>query len=65
MVFPGGGEGPVFVSEFLAMDGYGAYVWPAYGVSALALLTLSVLIYRRARRAARRLREIEPHPRNG
>jgi len=24
--------------EFLTMGGYGAYVWPAYGVAALVLL---------------------------
>ena len=28
------------MSEFLAMGGYGAYVWTAYGVTALALLLL-------------------------
>jgi len=28
------------VSEFLAMGGYGAYVWIAYGVTALSLLLL-------------------------
>ncbi|MGI9418106.1 MAG: heme exporter protein CcmD [Geminicoccaceae bacterium] len=28
------------MSEFLAMGGYGAYVWAAYGVTALFLLLL-------------------------
>ena len=28
------------MSDFLAMGGYGAYVWTAYGVTALALLLL-------------------------
>lgn len=28
------------MSEFLSMGGYGAYVWTAYGVTALALLLL-------------------------
>ena len=30
------------MSEFLAMGGYGAYVWTAYGVTAVALLLLFV-----------------------
>ena len=30
------------MSEFLAMGGYGAYVWTAYGVTALCLLLLFV-----------------------
>ena len=30
------------MSEFLAMGGYGAYVWTAYGVTALSLLMLFV-----------------------
>jgi heme exporter protein D len=40
--------------EFLAMGGYAAYVWPAYG-AALAILggltLLTILRYRRAQRA--------------
>lgn len=28
------------MSDFLSMGGYGAYVWVAYGVTALALLLL-------------------------
>jgi len=30
------------MSEFLNMGGYGAYIWPAYGASALVLLALLV-----------------------
>ena len=30
------------LSEFLHMGGYGAYIWPAYGVSALVLFALLV-----------------------
>ena len=26
------------MNDFLAMGGYGAFIWPAYGVSALALI---------------------------
>jgi heme exporter protein D len=38
------------MSEFLAMGGYGFYVWGAYGVAALAIVV--ELIALRARRAA-------------
>lgn len=48
------------LSHFLAMGGYAAYVWPAYGVAALILggLTLvSVLEARSARRELDRLQD--------
>jgi heme exporter protein CcmD len=47
------------MSDFLSMGGYGAYVWPAYVVSAVTIAALSVLIAVRARNARRRLRELE------
>ncbi len=28
------------VSDFLAMDGYGGYVWPAYAVATIVLIAL-------------------------
>ncbi|MEI9997111.1 MAG: heme exporter protein CcmD [Rhizomicrobium sp.] len=40
------------MSGFLAMGGYGAYVWPAYGVSVLLLgaaVATTVRAYARAR----------------
>ena len=39
------------MSEFLAMGGYGFYVWGAYGVTALAIV-VEVLALRARRRAA-------------
>jgi heme exporter protein D len=48
------------VTDFLAMGGYAAFVWPAYGVAALVLAALvieSVAAYRRARRDLARLEE--------
>ena len=30
------------LSDFFNMGGYGAYIWPAYGVSALVLLALLI-----------------------
>jgi heme exporter protein D len=40
------------VGDFLAMGGYGAYVWGAYGVSALALIAEVLALRARARRLA-------------
>jgi heme exporter protein D len=39
------------MSEFLAMGGYGFYVWGAYGVTALAVV-VELLALRARRRAA-------------
>jgi heme exporter protein D len=41
------------MSEFFAMGGYAAYVWPAYGISAAALLALGVMSWRAMVRAER------------
>jgi heme exporter protein D len=43
------------MSEFLAMGGYGFYVWGAYGVAALAIV-VELLALR-----ARRLAALEAH----
>jgi heme exporter protein D len=43
------------MAEFLAMGGYAAYVWPAYGMAALGLAGITLATWRglaRARRAA-------------
>jgi len=39
------------VSEFFLMDGHGAYVWSAYGIT-LAVLVLNVWLARAKHRAA-------------
>lgn len=39
------------MSGFLVMGGYGAYIWPAYGVSALLLGAAVVLTWRAWRKA--------------
>ena len=39
------------MSEFLAMGGYGFYVWGAYGVAALAIVA-EIVVLRARRRAA-------------
>ena len=38
-------------AEFLAMGGYGVYVWGAYGVTAACMLIDPILAARRHRRA--------------
>ena len=48
------------MTEFLAMGGYAAFVWPAYGLAAAVLGGLvieSIAAYRRVRRALARLEE--------
>lgn len=47
------------MGAFLSMGGYAAYVWPAYGVSALAIGGLALVILRRARRLRERLKAAE------
>lgn len=46
------------MSEFLAMGGYGAYVWTAYGVTALFLLLLFVWSWFGARARETELEQI-------
>jgi heme exporter protein D len=44
------------LTDFFAMGGYAAYVWPAYAIAALVLIVLLVLSWRSARR---RVAELE------
>ena len=51
------------LAEYFAMGGYGAYVWPAYGVAALVLIALAIVAVRsyRARQVLlTALREQQP-----
>ncbi len=43
------------LQDFLAMDGYGAFVWPAFGITALVLGWLWVSSLRRLRGLERAL----------
>ena len=45
------------IREFFAMGGYGAFVWPAYGASALVLGWLWISSLRRLRLLERALDE--------
>jgi heme exporter protein D len=40
------------LADWLAMGGYAAFVWPAYGVAAAVLGGLSLYCWRRHRRSA-------------
>lgn len=39
------------MNEFLAMGGYAAYVWSAFGITAFAMITLAFIAWRADRRA--------------
>jgi heme exporter protein D len=43
------------VSEYFAMGGYAAFIWPSYGVAALLLIVLFLLSARRLQAAERAL----------
>jgi heme exporter protein D len=47
-----------FLTEFFAMGGYAAYVWPAYGFAALVLIALLVQSWRAARRRVSELEQV-------
>jgi heme exporter protein D len=47
------------MTAFFAMGGYGAYVWPAYGVTFIALAAAVVMTWRAWRRAQARLEALE------
>jgi heme exporter protein D len=51
------------MSEFFAMGGYGAYVWPSYAISVAvlaAIVAVSVRQHARATALVRRLEREEP-----
>lgn len=47
------------MDAFLAMGGYAAYVWPAYGASFVVLAGLAAWTFLGLRRTKRRLSELE------
>ena len=46
------------MTDFFAMGGYAAYVWPAYGFAALVLIALLVQSWRSARRRDAELEQV-------
>jgi heme exporter protein D len=53
------------LSDFLAMGGYAAYVWPAYGFAALVLIGLLMQSWRSSRRRAAELEQLRHLARPG
>ncbi len=47
------------MSAFLAMGGYAAFVWPAYGVTGILLAGAVIVTWRDYRRAKARLADAE------
>lgn len=47
------------MEQFFNMGGYAAFVWPAYGLSAIALAGLAAFNWRRGRRLRQRLRQLD------
>ncbi len=47
------------MAEFLAMGGYGFYVWPAYGAAFIIIGYFTVTAIMRYRSAQRRLGELQ------
>ena len=47
------------MSGFFDMGGYGPFVWPAYGLVIVTLLGVALASWRRERRKARLLRQLE------
>ena len=47
------------MSAFFAMGGYGAYIWPAYGVTVLLLGAAIVMTWRAYARAKAQLAALE------
>jgi heme exporter protein D len=43
------------MSTYFAMGGHAGFIWPSYAISALVLIALAVVSFRRARAAQRAL----------
>jgi heme exporter protein D len=53
------------LADFLAMGGYGAYVWPAYATVAVVMIGLLVASVRQLRRTKAQLAELRPELADG
>ena len=47
------------MAEFFSMGGYAAYVWPAYGIAAVILVTMLIVSLRGLRRHEALLKTLE------
>lgn len=48
------------MSAFWSMGGYGAFVWPAYGLTVMAIGGLIVMSLRARARLRRQIRHLDP-----
>jgi len=48
------------MAEFLAMGGYGGFVWPAYGLTAMVMLLLLIASLQGRRKAQDTLAHLDP-----
>jgi len=51
------------VAQWLAMGGYAAFVWPAYGLTLVVLGGAALLAWRRHRKSEGELSRLQPGPR--
>lgn len=51
---------PITVSSYLAMGGYGAFIWSAYGLVCLVMVALTIQSLVARRRVHGLLSQIEP-----
>lgn len=58
-------EGLIGMDDFFAMGGYGAFIWPAYGVGALLMAGLLVLSWRELRQREALVRSLRANRRAG
>ena len=52
------------IKDFLMLDGYGLFVWPAYGLAFLLLAGLLIWAVRELRHNQRVLRRLRPQEQN-
>ena len=53
------------MADFLAMGGYGAFIWPCYAVTLGGMIWTGLGSWLRARRAARVLKQIQHNETDG
>ncbi len=52
------------LGEFLDMGGYGAFVWPSYGISVVILVALFVISLRQLKKVENDLKPLEQNRRS-
>lgn len=47
------------MADFLAMGGYGVYIWPSYAMSAIVLIAATIVSLKSHRSAKKAVRQLE------